>query len=487
MSSNKITHANVRMYRMGTGDCFVIKFMHNAAVKFKMMIDGGAWQGSRADLTPFVKDLKKYVGNHLHLLVVTHEHKDHVLAFERCKSLFTDNFTVDQIWMGWTENDKSAQAKRWQDDFGQKKRALAMAAEYLGREIKDGNVAAQLAGSKHESDMLKAREAFSNALEGFAELHLAASAGKYVGNLKGMKVVKEDIADDNIRYLEPGDIETVDELEGVRFFVLGPPKQWKDVETETGAAGETYEHNKDLEETDAFAAAALALDGNGGGAAAPFEENYVSAGSSKIQDAYEAEPWRKIDYEWLHGAGSLALRVNSLTNNLSVVLAIEFEENGRVMLFPGDAEYGSWRSWHKIDWGMTGKDKDKHLTEDLLNRTVFYKVAHHLSHNGTARRKGLEMMTDPDLAAMATLDYSVISNGWKSTMPNRAILKELLKRTKGRVMVMNVEELFYNESKNEKLSDKIEEAQNKMNNGEWDRFLDDYDEHELYLQFRVRA
>ncbi len=107
-----------------------------------------------------------------------------------------------------------------------------------------------------------------------------------------------------------------------------------------------------------------------------------------------------------------------MTNNLSLALAIGFEDSGRVMLFPGDAEYGSWASWHKINWTEPSRTPGTHLTEDLLNRTVFYKVAHHLSHNGTAQRLGLEMMRAPDLAAMATLDYSVISNGWTTTMPN---------------------------------------------------------------------
>jgi hypothetical protein len=30
--------------------------------------------------------------------------------------------------------------------------------------------------------------------------------------------------------------------------------------------------------------------------------------------------------------------------------------------------------------------------EDLLERTVLYKVGHHASHNATLRQKGLELM-----------------------------------------------------------------------------------------------
>jgi len=132
-----------------------------------------------------------------------------------------------------------------------------------------------------------------------------------------------------------------------------------------------------------------------------------------------------------------------------------------VMLFPGDAEYGSWNSWHAIPWAEKGRGKKadgspKDLTEDLLNRTVFYKVAHHLSHNGTARRKGSELMIDKDLTAMATLDYAVISESWTGTMPNQGLLQDLLTKTKGRLLVMRTDDLFFDARKTVPLGPKIE-------------------------------
>ena len=45
--------------------------------------------------------------------------------------------------------------------------------------------------------------------------------------------------------------------------------------------------------------------------------------------------------------------------------------------------------------------------EQLLNRTVLYKVGHHGSHNATLREKGLEMMTDADLVAMVPVDVYI--------------------------------------------------------------------------------
>ena len=165
------------------------------------------------------------------------------------------------------------------------------------------------------------------------------------------------------------------------------------------------------------------------------------------------------------------------------------------MLFPGDAEYGSWASWHEIKWKEKGRGKHddgkpKHLTEDLLNRTVFYKVAHHLSHNGTAKRRGLEMMTHVDLAAMATLDYAVISDTWKSTMPNRAILADLLTQTRGRLMVLRDEGLFIDAKQKVPLADKIASTRAEMSAAVGKAFEKAHqppEKNDLFIALRVLA
>ena len=66
------------------------------------------------------------------------------------------------------------------------------------------------------------------------------------------------------------------------------------------------------------------------------------------------------------------------TNNSSLVLAIELVASGKVLLFAADAQTGNWSSWAGVNWD----DHTVH-TDDLLARTVFYKVGHHASHNAT--------------------------------------------------------------------------------------------------------
>lgn len=488
-----ITHAEVRMYRMGTGDCFILKFFEDETPKFNMMIDCGTWKGNREKLEPYIHDIKNYVGNHLHVLVVTHEHLDHVSGFNTCKDLFSNNFTVDHVWMGWTENEHNPKVKQWQQDFGNKKKAIALAAEKLADSLSDYEKTVE--NERSGKHMLGAREAFSVAIGQMNALHNNPldEEKQYVGGLAGMKFVKETLKKESINYYRPGDIiEQLPELEGIRFYVLGPPELWKEeVKLESGGKDESYERNPKsgkLNESEAFAAAILEHTGDGSSDIVPFDHEYVCPDNDPPSGYLsEEDNWRRIDTEWLQSAGMLALRVNSATNNLSLALAIEFEESGKVMLFPGDAEYGSWKSWHSIPWEVPckGEDKKKHFTEDLLNRTVFYKVAHHLSNNGTARRLGLEMMTSPDLAAMATLDYAVISPGWTGTMPNQAMLKSLIPKTKGRLMVMNEKDLIYDPISQTTLTQRVEQERKKMNNKEKEDFKNALRVEDLFIQYRV--
>ena len=488
---SNVTHVEIRMYRLGTGDCFALKFFSKNKEKpsFKMLIDAGAWSGTKDKISPYINNLKEYLGGFVDVLVVTHEHKDHVHAFDVCEELFTaDDFSVGEIWFGWTENDKIKKVKEWKESYGEKKKALGIVANELKKAVKSNDFIKQYTGNKNATSSLKAMGRFSNILNGFASLHLSNVQGEYKGSLAGMEVVKTKIKKNDVKYFLPGDVlSDYSGADGIKFYVLGPPKLYDEINTETGGEGESYKHNKILKGSDEFSAAILDINKTTSkDNILPFDDFFVEndiTNKSKIE--YDNDDWRKIDFDWLNTAGSFALRMNSLTNNLSLALAIEFE-SGKVMLFPGDAEYGSWASWHNIKWDEEGKD-GKHFTEDLLNRVVFYKVAHHLSHNGTAQKLGLEMMTSKELSAMATLDYDVINDGWKSTMPNRSIINELLLRTKGRLMIMKEKGLYYDFNEEVPMSEKVKEARNRMTAKEKKEFQASLEEDPLFIQFTVQG
>jgi len=255
----------------------------------------------------------------------------------------------------------------------------------------------------------------------------------------------------------------IEKLPGFKFFVLGPPFE-RDYIFKDGKEGvDVFRRKLNFFESALAVTAFMQMDDFGMGKRdIPFNESYLldedrqstiakivnsqqdslthGTDQNAVRDAYHnpASEWRKIDTDWLTSAGSLALRLNSHINNTSLALAIESDHPGKpVLLLPGDAEYGSWESWHAIEaWKEKGANK-KHLVEDLLNRTRFYKVGHHLSYNGTALEKGVMMMEDPSLAAMATLDRRRIAKGWKSTMPNTPLMRELIRRCQGRLFIMD--------------------------------------------------
>ena len=70
-----------------------------------------------------------------------------------------------------------------------------------------------------------------------------------------------------------------------------------------------------------------------------FRDHYLGNGSE------DPDAWRRIQGEWMAGAGEFALQLDSDTNNTSLALAFELPD-GRVLLFPGDAQVGNWESWH---------------------------------------------------------------------------------------------------------------------------------------------
>ena len=501
-SKKPITSTKIRMYKLGTGDCISVKFLHNDEVTYKMLFDCGCINASKSKLTPYIKDLIKDVGGHVDALIVTHEHQDHVLGFERCEDLLVKGLSVGELWMGWTENDANSKVNRWKSEFGEKKRALARSANLMDQNVKSPQFKKQLENAAESQALLSFHENFASSVREFAQLHANQSVREYKGPLKGMAVVKDKMDYSTVTYMSPGEIYSeIDGLDGVNIYVLGPPKAEKQVDKEKGEAGESYQHNKNLDpvefqlnkmrselgDSDYFVRTV-----NRSGSSnlhdplVPFSSDTFASGRKSLKRVYNdpESAWRKIDSEWLESSANLALRMNSLTNNLSLVLAIEFENTGKVMLFPGDAEFGSWESWHKINWEKDFPD-DGISTEKLLNNTIFYKVAHHLSHNGTAQSHGLEMMTHEDLTAMATLNYSVISNGWKSTMPNRAILKELLERTKGRTIIQNTDGLFFDLEQQIPIEQKIEEYQQNMTAEELERYKDTLIDKPRYIELTL--
>lgn len=446
----------IRHYCQGIGDCHLLRFARNDGTPFFMLIDCGvhsAVAGGSELMRRIVADIAA-VTSHIDVLVVTDEHWDHVSGFLTAAEQFKA-ISVGEVWMAWTENPHDAQARARDKFKGDAVAALQAASRSLDR---DRGL------SEHMSDI---RDGL-HALLGFqfgAQGERARAAGDAAAAMAG---------DRGVSYLEPAhDPIALDGVDDVRIYVLGPPRD----NAMLGVANSTSEtYGAAGAATWPMAAAlqgALGAGDAGKDDGAPFDFNLGTSLSALLSAAPEqgAEPreaklraflqdhyagpaavetekssrtrkrkpdpnetdqsWRRIDTDWLGVSADLALQLDRRTNDASLVLAFEFIDSGRVMLFAADAQVGNWLSWQDVQWG---EGKDAVTGPDLLARTVYYKVGHHGSENATPKAKGLELMNSPDLSAFIPTSQADAKNvGW-GKLPFEPILRELERRADGRVI-----------------------------------------------------
>jgi hypothetical protein len=112
-------------------------------------------------------------------------------------------------------------------------------------------------------------------------------------------------------------------------------------------------------------------------------------------------------------APAAAAAFQSYVNNTSVVLV--FEVGRQCLLFPGDAQWGTWSM-------MLGRDD----VRELLARTSFYKIGHHGSHNATPKTF-VEQLLPASAWAFASVK-SVERQGWER-IPEPLLMDALEGRT----------------------------------------------------------
>jgi len=409
----------VRMYRQGLGDCFLIT-VTTAGVVRHALIDCGLVSGSPdADqrMTRVAQDIHDTTGGHLDVLAATHEHWDHISGFVQAPEVFA-TITIGEVWLAWTENPKDPDAAKLLAARNRSIRALTGAANAL-----------QASGSPQADRLLE--------LLGFYGDRGVAGGGPTTADamawLKARPVV---------RFLSPS--QTFEAL-GIRVFVLGPPRDPALIHrSDPGAtAGEVYTFagNPRLE---GFLTATEALSPAGtpgapppGDDLQPFDaffrlDKATAAKHPVIRKDYldPALDWRRIDQDWLGSADVLALNLDGDTNNTSLVLAFGLPD-GSVLLFPGDAQVGSWLSWQTVSWTT---DSGTLTGPELLARTRLYKVGHHGSHNATLRAQGLELMKSPDLVAMISVNRVTAHKKQWDHMPLPGLIDALKQRTSGRLL-----------------------------------------------------
>lgn len=417
------TSITVRMYnQMTLGDCFLLTCT-SGTKKSYVLIDFGSYTSSKAVTAreqEIAQDIVNTVGKEPLIIVLTHQHKDHLTGFISAKSIL-DQLHIREVWFSYLDDPTGPEAKHIRDTlerFWNKNKTLK-------KKIK------LHFGQNHAvSQMLKAKDGFDL----FAEDQVG---GEAITNLMAW-------ANGQHHFLVPGQHFALPGLpEGkIHVYVLGPPTDpdllKKLNPSHDEEVNELHTMMQISEMTTSLKLVDDALELMSGVTPAtddlqdfPFNKRYVRYQLTDTHESavkkYTEEDWRMIDEEWLSEAGRISLHMDSLTNNTSLVLAFYLVEEDRVALFVGDAQIGNWKSWFTIPF----EDADMDATS-LLSRTVFYKAGHHSSHNATLL-EGLDLMDERKLVIMIPVDGAESKRRGFAMLRN-GMMKGYNRKSHGRVL-----------------------------------------------------
>jgi hypothetical protein len=325
----------VRAYNVEVGDCFYVRIpkarkVGNVTDDFHVLVDCGS-VGGGASLTSALTNLKGLLPEQngkrrLDLLVVTHEHKDHIAGFD--PDLF-ENIRIGHVWMNAAMDPQHPQA-----------------------------------GRTHQLHQLA-----TTAMRNIAALNLSLSpelaelAALYgVDNDAAMEALRDTLPTRNgitPTYVHAGmtPAQLGLPLTGAAIRVLGPER-----DIDRFYLGE--EADPDMQQL--IAGGALFRD------APPPPSRVYPANISQAD-------FRRLQSRMMSSAFAFAELSSKVTNNTSVVLLIEWKN--KRLLFVGDAEWdkkfkegkanGAWNvMWHERKAAL---DKPIH----------FLKIGHHGSENAT--------------------------------------------------------------------------------------------------------
>lgn len=379
-AKNAIT---VRMYNVGFGDCFLLR-IPGAKRELKVLVDCGTIASSNIAMTDIVETLISDVTEvdgvpRIDVVIGTHRHADHVSGFG--DSRWSD-VEVKEIWLPWTEDPKDPQAKKIRETQSRLARALQFVwGQKLGAADADQErVAFYLSVAENALSNQKAMAMLHKGFKGKAKRHFLAAADS------GAEPFKSDA------------------LDGVMTYVLGPSKSVDVIRDMMPPKQATYLKQFTMD------AATQSVEFN------PF-------------DPFGLE-WAvaTADYEWGHlvldpkdvtllnefsdtADPGITVALDKAVNGTSLVLV--FELGDAVLLFPGDAQWGTWNAILEDD-----------EARELLSRVNFFKVGHHGSHNATPKEFVTDVLQNSCCAMMSTK-----SGKWAS-IPRQPLVQALEGRTR---------------------------------------------------------
>lgn len=333
-------HVLIRMYNVGFGDCFLLVFPASDRPR-KVLIDCGSHSAGRGPAS--IQDVCARVVSdvagdggvaRIDLVIATHRHQDHVSGFD---NKAWQDVEVTEVWMPWTEDPTDPAARRIRERQSAVARSLCLALQAAG-------------STETDPAMALAKNSLTNA-KAMETLHRG-----FAGNPKRRFLPNK----------EPGTNSFVpDPLPGVNVHAMGPSRDESVIRDMDPPAGVGYLRLIDGQTGEGDNPGPF----RGGWEIAP--EQFLATGEFSHLELTK-EHISRINKLSDTDHFAIAAALEKAVNGTSLMLA--FEVGDALLLFPGDAQWGTWNAVLQNErW------------RDTVARTTFYKIGHHGSHNATPR------------------------------------------------------------------------------------------------------
>jgi beta-lactamase superfamily II metal-dependent hydrolase len=385
-----MTEVLVRMYNVGFGDCFLLEFPRDGQAPYRILVDCGAHNSGfprkgwkiRETVEAIVADLGDPPT--IDVVVATHRHQDHVSGFDEPA---WSAVNVGEVWLPWTEDPNDPEATRIRDR--QSGLALNLEAAFAGPSFN-----ARWASTDIKTSL---REMVANSLT----------------NAAAMRTLHHGFAGKPCRrFLSTPEVATIQppDCPGLTVHVLAPTRDEATIRDMDPPPGQSYLRFGAAPPPGVPVEPTRSAERE---SSPPFAKSFVV--DERLYPSPLDEDVKKKSAEMMRDTDlATAVSLDKAVNGTSLMLMFEF--GSAYLLFPGDAQWGSWRTVI-----------DQPATRQLVARTTFYKVGHHGSHNATPV-DFLEKVLEPGHRLWGAA-ASVRPIGFWPEIPRQPLMEKLLARS----------------------------------------------------------